>query len=162
MAGEERQLEKLYTLYVQEVTLYAQVLTQDRGEAESLVSDAFFKLSLQKTFPPEAKFWLLRVIKNQFIDQQRRQKRWGWQTLEKFIFPVKETPESVLFQSETYAELYQSIEKLNSPYQEVIIFFYFLDWSVAEIGEFMQLNSGQVRTILYRARKQLKEVIGDE
>ncbi|HJF33011.1 MAG TPA: hypothetical protein K8V56_14715 [Sporosarcina psychrophila] len=35
--------------------------------------------------------------------------------------------------------------------------FYFLEWSIQEISNFLNLSNGQTRTILYRGRKKLKE-----
>ena len=154
---ETEQLETLYQLYAQELLLYATCLTKNKADAEELVSDAFFQLALQTTFPAEPKFWLLRVVKNRFFDRQRQKKRWGWKSLANIFLTNQETPETILFQTEQYQALYQGLDNLTSPYQEVLIFFYFLNWSTQEISAYLGLNPGQVRTILHRGRKKLKE-----
>lgn len=158
----QQQLEKIYRLYASELTTYAKILTKNQQDAEALVSDAFFQLAIQETYPPEIKYWLFRVVKNRFIDGERKKARWWWQPLEKTILKSKATPEEELFQTEEHRELYRGIQKLTTPYAEVITFFYFMDWSINQISQFMEMTPGQVRTILYRGRKKLKEVIQDE
>lgn len=153
------ELDELYRLYAKELYFYAFSLTKNKSDAESLVSDAFFQLALQDPLPSQIKYWLFRVIKNRFIDQTRFCKRWFWQPIEKTKTKDIETPESIYLKNEKYQFLYLAIEQLDFPYKEVILFFYFLNWSTKEIADCLQFTTGQVRTMLYRGRKQLKEVI---
>lgn len=154
---QQDELEKLYQQYGKELTLYAWNLTKQQSDAESLVSDAFLQLSLQKEGPKEIKFWLFRVVKNGFLDQQRRKKRWNFTFFETEIKSLKKQPDEKLIEQERHQNLYQSIEKLTPPYKEVIVLFYFLEWPVQEIADYLELTNGQTRTLLYRGRKKLKE-----
>lgn len=159
---EKEELEKLYLLYGKELTLYAWGLTKQKSDAENLVSEAFFQLALQKEWPKEVKFWLFRVIKNHFIDQQRRKKRWGFTRFNQETKSSKKQPDEWLVEQEKYQHLYQSIAKLTPPYKEVIVLFYFLEWSIQEIAEYLLLTKGQTKTILYRGRNKLKEDLRDD
>lgn len=132
------------------------------SEAENLVSDAFFQLSCQKNPPPAIKFWLFRVVKNHFIDQQRKKKRWGWVPFSSQQSDENLNPSEQLLQKENRQQLHQAIEQLEAPYQEVLILFYFIDWPVQVIAEYLNYSNGQVRTLLYRGRKKLKEALSDE
>lgn len=154
---EQDELAKLYQVYGKGMTLYAWSLTKQQSDAESLVSDAFYRLSLQNEAPKDIKFWLFHVIKNGFIDQQRRKKRWQFSLLNQEEKSLQQQPDERLIEQEQHQALYASIEKLTPPYKEVLIFFYFLEWSIQEISNFLNLSNGQTRTILYRGRKKLKE-----
>lgn len=163
MSGLERdELAKLYQAYGKEMVFYAWSLAKQQSDAENLVSDAFYQLSLQNKAPENVKFWLFRVIKNGFLDQQRRKKRWQFSLFYSEIKSVQQQPDEWLIEQEQYQILYRSIEKLTPPYKEVLVFFYFLEWSIQEITEFLNLSNGQTRTILYRGRKKLKEDLGDD
>lgn len=154
---KQEELEKIYHQYGQELTLYAWSLTKQQSDAESLVSDAFFQLTLQKEWPKEVKFWLFRVVKNGFIDQQRRKKRWRFSIFDQEAKSAKKQPDEWLIERESHQKLHKSIAKLTPPYKEVIVLFYFLEWPVQEIATYLDLTNGQARTILYRGRKKLKE-----
>ncbi|MGI6156800.1 MAG: RNA polymerase sigma factor [Enterococcus lemanii] len=159
---QEKILEQFYENYAKELTIYAYSLTKQMSEAESLVSDAFFQLSCQEKPPPAIKFWLFRVVKNHFIDQQRKKKRWRWVPFSSQQSDEKPNPSEQLLQKESQQQLHQAIAQLKAPYQEVLILFYFIDWPVQVIAEYLNYSNGQVRTILYRGRKKLKEVLSDE
>ncbi|MCD5003242.1 sigma-70 family RNA polymerase sigma factor [Enterococcus saccharolyticus] len=151
------EIEILYTRYAQELYFYACSLTKNTQDAEALVSNAFFQLALQDPFPEQIKYWLFRVVRNKFLDTTRQNKRWHWLPFEVTGQKTSETPESLYLKSEKYHSLYQAIGQLNFPYKEIIVFFYFLNWSTKEISEYLAFTPGQVRTLLYRARKILKE-----
>ena len=154
---EQDELAKLYQAYGKGMILYAWSLTKQQSDAESLVSDAFYRLSLQEEAPRDIKFWLFRVIKNGFIDQQRRKKRWQFSLLNQETKSLQQQPDERIIEQERHQALYASIEKLTPPYKEVLVLFYFLEWSIQEISNFLNLSNGQTRTILYRGRKKLKE-----
>ena len=156
------ELAELYEHYAKELYFYACSLAKNKTDAEILVSDAFFQLALQDPLPQDIKHWLFRDVKNQFIDQTRHKKRWLWQPLDTVKVNHPTTPESLYFQSEKYRQLDQAIDQLDFPYQEVILLFYFLNWSTAEIAVYLHFTPGQVRTILYRARKKLKEAFPND
>lgn len=159
---EQDELAKLYQVYGQEMVFYAWSLAKQQSDAENLVSDAFYQLSLQKGLPKNVKFWLFRVIKNGFLDQQRRKKRWQFSLFHSATKSLQQQPDDWLIEQEQHQALYRSIEKLTPPYKEVLVFFYFLEWSIQEIADFLNLSNGQTRTILYRGRKKLKEDLSDD
>ena len=155
-------LEGLYEAYEKELFFYALSFTKNKQDAEELVSDAFFQLTMQQAFPKNVKFWLFLVVKNKFIDQERKKKRWGFLPIEKLTLKASDNPELPLLEKESYQELYQAIEQLKAPYREITLLFYFLDWSTMEIAEFLSLSVNQVRVGLHRSRKQLKEALKND
>lgn len=159
---ENSELERLYALYSEELFLYALSFAKNKPDAENLVSDAFFKLALQQKLPANVKFWLFTVVKNGFIDSRRKSRRWGGISLEHAFLGGQNKTEEAVLKNETYRQLYLAIEKLTAPYKEVIVFFYFCNWPVKEISEFLLLSPNQTRVVLHRGRKKLKEVLEDD
>ncbi|WP_265459814.1 RNA polymerase sigma factor [Enterococcus sp. HY326] len=162
---ESSQLELLYQLYAKELFLYARSFTKDNYGAEELVSDAFFQLALQEVLPENLKFWLFAVVKHRFIDMTRKSRRWQLLPLEKAIeakSPLFQSADEQLLQKENYQQLYQAINDLKPPQSEIILLFYFLHWSTADIAQYLGLKPGQVRVMLHRSRHKLKGVLTDD
>lgn len=159
---EHSELEILYETYNKELFLYAFSLSKSKHLAEDLVSDAFFQLALQNEFPKNTKFWLFAVVKNRFIDGERKKKRWGFFPIQDYSLQEKMSSEDIIFKNEQYKQLYQAIDALKPPYKEITLFFYFLDWSTKDIAQFLNLSTNQVRVALHRSRNQLKETLQND
>ena len=63
---------------------------------------------------------------------------------------------------ETKLTLRDAINKLKNPYREVIILFYYEDFSTEKISKITNSNIFTVRKQLSRARKQLKVILKEE
>ncbi|MBL1231022.1 sigma-70 family RNA polymerase sigma factor [Enterococcus sp. BWB1-3] len=148
----------------QELFRYAFHLTKNREQADDLIGNAWYKylLNIGKINTSQRKFWLLRVIYNEFIDSQRKKKRWR-------LTSLSNNKTNSLLQTESIEEaLEKKVEKenllaiiasLEFPYRKVIFHFYFSEMSVTELQAFFGMNSSQIKTILYRGRKKIKERI---
>ncbi|MFY1067878.1 RNA polymerase sigma factor [Enterococcus sp. AD013-P3] len=160
---EKDQLTQLYERYGEETYWYSLSLTKNREQAQELVSDAFFRLmtALDELAEEQVKFWLLRLIKNRFYDQQRYQNRWQkWFRLNgDKTDSSPATPLETLLADETKQQLYRGIEQLSANDRELLLLHYFNDWPVTDIASFLDLTYPQAKTRLYRARKRLKEVL---
>lgn len=149
-------LEQLYTKYHRELFLYAFSLCKDFHRAEDLVSDTFFKAMVSLDVDSSyIKFWLFRVCKNLFIDSTRQDKYTSLNSSDD-IEVIEETPLDKLIHSEENRELYKIVMTLRPSYREVIILFYYLDFSLKEISSGTGLRENNVRVLLFRARKKLR------
>lgn len=156
------ELEKLYNLYAKELFFYALSFTKNKSDAEELVSDAFYQLAMQDIFPAHIKFWLFHVVKNKFIDNERKKKRWSFLNIDNLTLTDNKQTDLHLLTKESYYSLYQSINQLKQPYKEITLLFYFLEWSTKEISQYLHISVNQVRVNLHRSRKQLKEILKDD
>jgi RNA polymerase sigma-70 factor (ECF subfamily) len=52
-----------------------------------------------------------------------------------------------------------ALEALSEEQREAVILFYQLNWSVEQIGEYMDLPAGTVKSHLHRARKRMKDAL---
>lgn len=152
--------EKIYRLHYAAVYRYALSLTRDPHIAEDLVQETFVKalLSLDAGRDSMAA-WLHVVCRNLWYDQCRKDKRLHFtsgDTLEKKLTDT-ENPET-----ESISGLLQRIDRLPPIMQEAVILFYHSGLSTKEIARIQHTTPGAVRTLLYRARIQLKTIWEDE
>lgn len=151
------QLEKTYVLYHRELYLYAFSLCRDHHQAQDLASDTFFQalLSLDED-KSYIKYWLFKVCKNLFLDNVRKNKEYS--SMDKFedMLTTKETPLDKVIDNEENKLLYNLVMKLNPSYREIIVLYYYCDFSLKEISKTTGLTYGAAKTLLFRARRKLK------
>ncbi len=155
-------IEQLYERYYHEIYLYAYSLCRNHHIAQEVTSDTFFKafVSIDES-GDSVKFWLLRVCKNCVIDRWRKSRRLS-DLSENEGSEDGDNPSERIIQNETYLHLYQAILTLPALSQEVIFLFYFSGLSGEQIAKTIGRSPGAVRTLLYRARIQLKEQLKEE
>jgi len=155
-------MEELYIKYYKELYLYAFSLCKDHHLAQDLTSDTFFKayLSLEDQ-DAYIKYWLFKVCRNLFIDLKRKDKEYLFDDDIERVEDKEVTPLYRMIENERKWELFQEILKLNESYKEVLILYYYCDFSVLEISESKKLNEGTVKTLLFRGRKKLKKGLED-
>ena len=99
--------------------------------------------------------WLLRVTVNCCRDTLKspwRKRRTSWE----------EIPEIPVFDRPEQAALYREVMALPEKYRTVLNLFYYEELSVREIGELLGVGDSTVTTRLARARKRLKERLGED
>ncbi len=149
------QLEKLYIEYNRELYLYAVSLCRNHHQAQDLVSETFYKAML--SFDSDTiyfKFWLFRVCKNLYIDKVRKNRE--LENLSEDFLTTKETPLDKIVDNEERVKLYHMVISLSSAYREIIILYYYCDFTIKEISETTGMTEGAAKTLLFRARKKLK------
>lgn len=157
------QLEELYIKYYREVYLYAFSLCKDYHLAQDLTSDTFFKamLSLDDN-TSYIKYWLFRVCKNLFLDYIRKDKEFSETDSLESIMIIEETPLDKLIESEEKKQLYRMVMGLRPSYREILILYYYCDFTLAEITKATGLTEGAAKVLLFRARKKLKAQLEGE
>lgn len=150
------QLEELYNKYHRELYLYSLSLCRNHHQAEDLASETFFKalMSLDED-TPYIKYWLIRVCKNLFLDNVRKNKEYS--SLNEDLLVTDETPLDNLIDSDERKQLYRLVMELHPPsYREIIVLFYYCDFSLKEIAKTTGMTEGAAKTLLFRARKKLR------
>jgi len=151
------QLESLYNKYHRELYLYAFSLCKDYHLAQDLTSETFYKalLSLDDNVT-YIKYWLFRVCKNLFIDYARKNKEYSNTEGLEDVLTLEITPLDKLIESEDKKHLFNQVINLNHTYTEIIILYYYCDFTLNEISKTTGMTSGTAKTLLFRARKKLK------
>lgn len=150
-------LKKLYIKYHRELYLYAFSLCREHHLAQDLTSETFFKAILYIDDNVKyIKYWLFRVCKNLFLDYVRKDKEFSNTDELEDILTIEETPLDKVINSEEKRHLYNLIISLRPAYKEILILYYYCDFTLKEISETTGLTNGATKTLLFRARKKLK------
>lgn len=157
------EFEVLYKKYYTELYIYALSLCKNHHLAQDLVSDTFFKalLSIEDT-QKYIKYWLFRVCKNLYLDYLKKNKY--LQDMDENadkLFVQDNTLEKIVL-NEQRRKVYYEILKLQPTYKEAITLYYYCDFSLQEIADIVGISQGAARTLLFRARRKLKEVLEEE
>ena len=157
-------VERLIEDYGQDVLKIAYLYVKDPQLAEDIFQEVFYKvmknyhkfehLSSEKT-------WLIRITINTCKDLLRtswlrRVTTFG--TLEEQNQTQYEQPFDMT-QSESNNELYEMIMKLPQRYKEVILLFYYEDFSYDEMAKILNIPKGTVQSRLARGREKLKKMM---
>lgn len=157
------QLEKLYIKYYRELYLYAFSLCKNHHLAQDLTSDTFFKAYLSLDDDVEYfKYWIFRVCKNLYFDFLRKEKEYSSENkLENIIFN-NETPLDKIIESDERKHLYSLVINLRESYREILILYYYCGFSIEEISKSRDITESAAKTLLFRARKKLKNALEGE
>ncbi len=153
-------IDQVYKKYYQDLYLYIFSLCKNHHQAESLVSDTFFKAILSlKGNEQHLKYWLLRVGKNLSLDSLKKK---GTMSLGEDYIDQRFGPLEQMISNEDQRALYDSILGLSDQYREILIYYYFNDLSLKEIAMIKNISPGAARTLLYRSRLKLTDKLQEE
>ena len=154
---EAELLEALYRRHYSAAYLYCLSLCGDAHTAQDIVADAFVKayLSLPDDVP-SFRYWLLRVCKNLWLDQCRRNAHLAGPEALEFL-PDPNTPESIYLQNEQKKALWAALNTLSPKDREIITLHYFSGLSLKEIAPLVGKSYEAVRQRLVRLREKLRQ-----
>ena len=142
-------------------------IVNDEEAAEDLVHDSFIKANEKElVFPSldDAKFWLIRVVKNASLNYAKRKVREA-KAYHKALFegrPEMESGETELLKKETVEKAKEALEKLPPKLKEVLVLREYGGMNYKEIGKALGITEGNVKVRVFRAREQLLKYIGEE
>jgi len=137
-------------------------LLADREEAEDVAQEVLVKLWRHGHQVSSGKIgsWLVRVTRNACIDAIRRRKHGGVPIEEAGGHELPETapgPESLAHSSELGKRVLEALGTLPEPGRSVVILREVQGLSYREIGEALEMPVSNVRVILHRGRRRLRE-----
>lgn len=152
-----RIIADLYTTEREALLRYAGSLTHDRSRAEDLVQDAFVRAMsnldlLVDLTRGQRRAWAYRVIKNRFIDQARRVKRWNpvQSELER---EASDVCDPVLAD----VRLWELLDSVPENHREILRDRYVLGMNSTEIGEHRGIPAATARSRLRLATAWMRE-----
>lgn len=143
-----------------ELLAYAQSLTLDTAAAEDLVHEALLRVLQSDKVPQESnrlRPWAFRVLKNLFLDLQRRQKvRLNYLQSEAQLAdePDAGDPVEMLLVRQAY-------ERLAPRDREILCLIDILGFTYSEASEIIGIPLGTVMSRISRARRSMLELIED-
>ncbi|MEA4827815.1 MAG: sigma-70 family RNA polymerase sigma factor [Clostridium sp.] len=154
------EFEIIYKKYSAELYIYALSLCKNHHLSQDLVSETFFKALLSIVDSPgHIKYWLFRVCKNLYLDYLRKNKYLQDIEIDLDKLFVEDSTLDKIILNEQRRSVYYEILKLQPSYKEIITLYYYCNFSLKEIAAIIGISQGAARTLLFRARKKLKEVL---
>ena len=137
---------------------YAYALTRDRARAEDLLQDAWVRLlESDSSFD---KPLLFRIIRNRFIDLQRRGKVIGMVPYENGVGGAqKSEPDFDIVVRADRKGLIRAMSTLRDDEREAVYLHVVEEYTAAEIAEMQGRTRSNILVILHRARKKLRDIL---
>jgi len=139
-------------------------IANSKEAAEDLCQDSFFRLYEKNIVfpnPDEAKYWLIRVVKNAALNYAKRKDRERKAYQKAFREEVKkeESGESALVRKETSREVETALKKLPENLRIVLILKEYAEMNYKEIGRVLGISEGNVKVRVFRARERLAALL---
>jgi len=168
---------ELVELYHQRLVTVMQHLVGKLEEAEDLAQEVFLRVYRgRKKYHPRAKFstWLFTIANNLALNVLRARQRkpaiplnvrdsgpLGPRPAEQLVLDRERSPHDRMQQQELAAIVKQALETLNERQRVAVVLNKFEDMNYAEIAEVMGLTTKAVKSLLSRARDNLRIVLKD-
>jgi RNA polymerase sigma-70 factor (ECF subfamily) len=135
--------------------------------AEDLCQEAFFKLYEKNMVfpnPEEAKYWLIRVVKNASLNYAKRKERErkAYQRAFREDVRTSENGEGLLIKKESKEEVREALKKLPENLRMVLILKEYGEMNYKDIGRTLGISEGNVKVRVFRARERLSVILETE
>jgi RNA polymerase sigma-70 factor (ECF subfamily) len=165
--GDTAAFEAIYSRYERRIYAFIYRLMGNAEDAYDLTQDTFVKayMALPRTAPDlNLSAWLHRIASNACMDVLRRRKliRWlPWETFD--TNPAMEPaadddPVGDYNQAETSGEVQEVLSRLSPKHRMALVLKEYQGMSCDEIGEVMGASRSAVKSLLFRAREEFRQV----
>lgn len=148
----------IFQKYKDDVFRLSHSYTKMVADAEDITQSVFIKLYKQKELltrqEEEIKKWLVRVIINEC--KSLYNSFWKRKT-----FSFKQEDENKIVSNTQNNDVLVEVLSLPKKYRIVIYLYYYENYKLKEISKILNLSETNVQTILFRARRMLKEKLKD-
>ena len=166
-AGNPADFRKLYDASMQMLFKISFKIVNDEEAAEDLAHDSLIKANEKAlVFPSlnDAKYWLIRVVKNASLNYVKRKER-ERKAYEKVLYEdhrKADSGETDLLKVESIKNAREALKKLPKNLQDVLLLREYADLNYKEIGKILGITEGNVKVRIFRAREQLVKLIGED
>jgi RNA polymerase sigma-70 factor (ECF subfamily) len=162
----EKEFQKIYETTFPILFRVAARIAGTQEAAEDLCQDAFFRMYEKKMcFPSqeEAKFWLIRVVKNAALNYAKRKERErrAYQKALKEVNTSTPSGEGEVVKEETRQEVRAALDALPLNLRIVLILKEYAELNYKEIGRILGISEGNVKVRVFRAREKLSKSLKD-
>jgi RNA polymerase sigma-70 factor (ECF subfamily) len=174
-ADEPGAFQELVDRYQHRLLAIMHHLVGNREEAEDLAQEVFLRVyRSRKEYHPQAKFvtWFFTIANNLAANVHRRKKRrptvqldvhdsgpLGPRPAENLLQDKARAPEQRLDHQELAGVVQEALSRLNERQRVAVVLNKFEDLSYIEISDVMGISTKAVKSLLSRARTQLRELL---
>jgi RNA polymerase sigma-70 factor (ECF subfamily) len=135
--------------------------------AEDLVHDSYIKaVERWDIFPTrnDAKYWLIRVVKNNALNWIKRKGREQrvYQRYFKESDESSDSPEDETIKAETVRDMQMYLDKLPPKFREVLVLKEYGLLNYRDIGRVLGITEGNVKVRVFRAREALAALLRED
>lgn len=162
LRGHPEAFARLVERYDRAVYHLAYRTLHDVEEARDATQEAFFKAFRSlRTFKPGAKFstWIFAIAYHGCCDRLNKRKRYSGEELPERA-DAGPGPEAQVIALDEASRLRSAIEALPEKYRTVVTLFHLQGKQYEEIASVLGLPMGTVKTHLFRAKEQLRRLLG--
>jgi len=162
--NSEAEFRRLYDSTFQILFRVAYRITSSKEAAEDLCQESFFRLHEKNMVfpnPEEAKYWLIRVVKNAALNYAKRKERErkAYQRIFRENDRREETGEGLLVKKETSEEVKEALDQLPENLRMVLVLKEYAEMNYKEIGMVLGISEGNVKVRVFRARERLAAIL---
>lgn len=142
----------------QRLFLIALSFTKNQSDAEDILQNIFLKLwKYNKPFNNDMHIdkWLTSVC----VNESKNHIKSPFKTR---TVPLDNVNENYTFETSDSYDLFKAVMSLPQKERIVVHLFYYEDMTIKDISALLKIKESAIKTRLHRARKELKEILGDE
>ncbi|CAN5677204.1 RNA polymerase sigma factor SigW [soil metagenome] len=168
-AGSQAAFEALVQRYERQIYAFTYRMMGNPDDAFDLTQECFIRAykNLDRTNAElNVSAWLHRIASNACLDQLRRRKRIRWLPWDSAKHePLlsnhpTDNPERVALAVENASDVQKVLGAMSPRNRQALILREFEGMSTREIGEIMGLSRSAVKSVLFRAREEFRQVYG--
>ena len=136
-----------------------------RGSVDALFSpeqSAFLKALLSYRATGSLDHWLVKVLRNEFLNQRRDRSRRGEEDLPEHLADPSPTLPEQLIADEEKRRLYSAIARLPVLQRSILLDSVYFGLTDGEIADTHHITRENVRQLRSRAKRRLREELGEE
>lgn len=173
--GDEKSFRQLFSKYQTRIINFCFRFCNDQVLAEDLAQEVFLRVYQgARRYRPKARFstWIYRIAVNTCLNETRRLKK-NYKT-ESIDQPVRDgdkgrppeykddthiSAEALMAAGQRDEKIKAAVAKLPDQQRAVIVLRIYDEFSYREIADQMAVTEGKVKTLIYRARQQMKQTL---
>lgn len=159
--GDANSLDGIFYLAAKRMKIAALAIVCDYAAAEDVVSDSFIKIARfahRYRQDDEPMAWILKIVRNTALDYLKKRGRRAEISADSLFYLTDDTyaPD----RRDCAIMLEGAIDRLEPVQKRAIIMRYYLDMTVREIGETMNLPRSTCERLIKKAEENLKSLLG--
>ena len=162
--GDIEAFGRLYDIYADRVYRHIYYRTSNVEDARDLTQEVFIKSweALPKYKRTKTPFlgWLFTISHNRVIDYYRTKKDYAYLNNEIIMDDRERSPEKLAEDQFIQQEVRRAILQLPEDQQQVILMSFIEGFEYSEIATALKKSEGNIRVIMHRALKRMREILG--
>lgn len=165
--GDESAFDSIMENYFHGLVFFIDRYVRDTAAAEDIAVDVFSDLIVHRSrynFKVTLKTYLYMIARSRALDYLKRRKRRSTLSLSEAenVPDDGKTPEEFVLIDERRRLINDAMEKLPEAMRAAVHLVYFEELSYEEAAKVMKKNRKQVDNLLYRAKKELRAILGED